>query len=202
MPASVDDSLIRELLSAPIAVPDDEHALRCARFAGELFDAIHLALGLSPEHKRLAIAAALFHDVGYLRGDQDHHRKSFDIIRRATIPGLSHDERLIVACAARYHGRTSPNIEHAGFGEMSFEDQRLVRRTAAITRVAVALDASHLGLIDDIEVHAGERDIRVIAYVANDAAVERDRLREAAGGFTGLTQTPMRTDVRRRSDAT
>ena len=50
--------------------------------AAVLFDALADRLQLDPHDRRLAIAAALLHDVGYVRGGRDHHRKSFDVMWR------------------------------------------------------------------------------------------------------------------------
>jgi exopolyphosphatase / guanosine-5'-triphosphate,3'-diphosphate pyrophosphatase len=195
------DALIQSLVVAlREPLPDPEHARRSALFADTLFSGTAETLGLSQEHRPLAIAAGLLHDIGYLRSPRDHHRKSFDIIRGLNLPEFSDREQLIVACAARYHGHTLPNIEHAGFGEMDFEDQRVVRRIAAITRVATTLDASHLGLISEIDVHASEGEITLVAIAQQEPAVERDRLRESAGSFVSLTQVPLRIEIQIRPE--
>lgn len=193
--ASVDVVIIDLLDGAGFELPDVEHAIRCARFAATLFSCFHEHLGLDPGLWRVAVAASLFHDVGYLRSDRDHHRKSFDILRRLELPGISADEQMIVACAARYHGGVYPNIEHAGFGEMSAEDQRAVRRIAAITRVAAALDASHLGIIERITCGTDGEGAWLVLHASTEPAVERDRVWEAAGAFETLTRVPLRTSV-------
>ena len=178
-----------------IEVPDRDHALRCATFAGTIFDGLHARLELPPSERRLAVVAALLHDSGYLRGDRDHHRKSYDIVRAAIIPGFSSTDRVIAACAARYHGRTLPNIEHAGFGELDFEDQRRVRRLSAIVRLAAACDASHLGMINAVQATVeGDRAV-LTARASEEPTVDRDRLHEAAGGFAALAYLPMHINV-------
>jgi exopolyphosphatase / guanosine-5'-triphosphate,3'-diphosphate pyrophosphatase len=183
------------LASSGLALPDAEHALRCARFAGEVFDALRERLALAPEDRRLAVLAALFHDVGYARDARDHQRKSFDMLRETHLPDVSEAEREIVAAVARYHRKTLPNIEHAGFGFMSSHDQRRVRRLSGVVRLAVALDASHLGVVQSVEVDAGGDPIKVTARATGNVEVERDRLRENAAAFTQLTQLPLRADI-------
>jgi len=176
-------------------LPDSEHAERCGRFAGEIFDALHTLLNLDAADRPLTVAAAVFHDIGYLRSERDHHRKTFDLLRESTQLPFSDDDRLVVASAARYHGHTLPNIEHVGFNDMAFADQRRVRRIAAIVRLTTALDASHLGLIDRVVVSVEAGAASLIAYAASEPAVERDRLRESAGGFVQLTQVPIQIEV-------
>jgi exopolyphosphatase/guanosine-5'-triphosphate,3'-diphosphate pyrophosphatase len=178
-----------------IDVPDRDHAIRCATFAGSIFDGCHPRLELQAADRRLAVVAALLHDSGYLRGDRDHHRKSYDIVREAALPGFSGTDQIIAACAARYHGRTMPSIEHAGFGELDFEDQRRVRRLSAIVRLAAACDASHLGIVESVEVRAGEGSLVLVVRASQEPSVDRDRLREAAGGFAALTYVPLNIEI-------
>ena|GEM_PF-1847248 len=194
-PAGLPDDPSELLDALAIEVPDRDHAVRCAGFAGTLFDGLYERLELQPADRRLAVVAALLHDAGYLRGARDHHRKSYDIVRAAIIPGLSSTDRVIAACAARYHGRTVPNIEHAGFGELDFEDQRRVRRLSAIVRLAAACDYSHLGLIQSIQVIANHDHADLTVFANEEPTVDRDRLREAAGGFAALAYLPIQVHV-------
>lgn len=190
-------ALIETLLSeSGVSMSDPDHGIRCARFASHVFNVIGEALSLQPHHLRLATAAALFHDVGYERSTRDHHRKTFDILRETQLSGFDSTEQLIVACAARYHGGPYPHIEHAGFGDMTADDQRVVRRLAAIVRVAAALDASHMGIVQRVEAGVDTNGIWLIAYATGYAPVESDRLREAEGSFRVLTLLPLRTVVK------
>ena len=196
-PAVNHDTTLEGLLAASrLTLPDAEHGWRCARVAGELFDALAEPLELGSGDRQLATLAALLHDVGHTRDAREHHRKSFDMIRAANLPGLAHAEREIVAAVARYHRKALPSIEHAGFGFMSAADQRRVRRLAALVRLAVALDASHLGVVDAIHIESEpEGRLRLIAHASSAAELERDRLRENAGAFAALTQLPIQTDI-------
>lgn len=177
-----------------IEVPDPDHAVRCAEFAASLFDDLHEVLELPATDRRIAVVAALYHDVGYSRGVRDHHRKSFDILNAGVLPDFDRRDQVIAACAARYHGRTLPSIEHAGFGEMDTEDQRRTRRISAIVRVAVACDSSHLGVINDVSARTSGDGIVMTVRAVEEPTVDRDRLREAAGGFAALTYVPLRVE--------
>jgi exopolyphosphatase/guanosine-5'-triphosphate,3'-diphosphate pyrophosphatase len=204
-----EDAIERETTAARVASgltpPDVEHAERAAHFAGALFDALHVRLELNAADRQLAVLAAYFHDVGYARDARDHQRKSFDMLRAAQLPSVSDADRDIDALAARYHRKSLPSIEHAVFGYLSTADQRRVRRLSAVVRLAVALDASHLGLVTSVEARADDDSIRLTAHARAEAEVERDRLRENAAAFSHLTQLPIRaeivTDRRHQSDA-
>jgi exopolyphosphatase/guanosine-5'-triphosphate,3'-diphosphate pyrophosphatase len=190
-----DEQLIQQALaSSGLTLPDSEHGRRAARFAGGLFDALRARLELAPDDRRLALLAALFHDVGYARDVREHQRKSFDMLREARLLDLTDAEREIVAAVTRYHRKSLPNIEHAGFGFMSTNDQRRVRRLSGVVRLAVALDASHLGVVQSIDVRPDSEPIVLTAHASGNVEVERDRLRENAAAFTHLTQLPLRAE--------
>lgn len=178
-----------------LPLPDVDHALRCAHFAATLFDSLAPTLGLPSHVRTVAIAAALWHDVGYARDGRDHARKSYDMLSSVHLAEFTDAQKMMVACAARYHRRPLPNIEHAGFGMLPSEEQRQVRRLSAIVRIAVALDASHLGKISEIDVQVLEGGVRLIAHALSDAEVERDRLIENAAAFRQLTYVPIEFDI-------
>lgn len=200
--ASGVDSAIEQLIaSVHVDQPDEEHARRCAGFAATLFDGLAPALEMDLADRNLAILAAYLHDVGYSRGGRDHHRKSFDVVREMALPIERPEDQIVAACVTRYHGETLPSIEHAGFQDLDFEDQRRVRRLTGIVRLAASLDASHLGLVTAVDVAGrGEHPI-VLAYASEEPAVERDRLRTAAASLRMLAGLDLRTDivVRRRA---
>jgi exopolyphosphatase/pppGpp-phosphohydrolase len=194
---STAELIANALASSGLMLPDPEHARCCAAFAANLFDALRERLELAPDDRRLAVLAALFHDVGYARDVRDHQRKSFDMLRESQLPDMDDSERDIVAAVARYHRKALPNIEHAAFGFMSSSDQRRVRRLSGIVRLAVALDASHLGSVERVEIQPDATPLRCTAYARGSAnvEVERDRLRENAAAFTQLTQLPIRAEI-------
>jgi exopolyphosphatase/guanosine-5'-triphosphate,3'-diphosphate pyrophosphatase len=178
-----------------LPLPDRAHAVRCAAFAGTLFDALAEALALSDDDRQLVLAAALWHDVGHAREARDHARKSFDMIAATHLPEFPSSRRLIVASVARYHRRLLPNIEHAGFGEMTPADQRVVRRLSAICRVAVALDASQRGVVDDVQIDIKPDRCLLTARTTANAEIERDCLAEAASAFERLTNLRLECEL-------
>lgn len=188
---------LAETYAQELPLPDAEHARRCASFAAHLFDVLADRLELRPSDRLLTIAAALWHDVGYARAARDHMRKSFDMLVGCNFAEFDAEERVIIACAARYHRRLLPNIEHAGFGTLSSSNQRRVRRISAIVRLAVALDAGHLGAVTKIEVDPAVTPVVVRVFATGSAEVERDRLSENAAAFERLTYIPLRVEVER-----
>lgn len=190
-----DASVERIIAALRVEQPDEDHARRCAAFAAMLFDGLSGALGLDPSDRDVAVIAAYLHDVGYIRGGRDHHRKSFDVIRDLPLPMERDEDRTVAACAARYHGTTMPSIEHAGFQDLDFDDQRRVRRITGIVRLAAALDASHLGSVTAVTVSGPADNPIIVARASEEPALERDRLRSAAASLRALAGLDVRTDV-------
>ncbi|HCG30573.1 MAG TPA: hypothetical protein DEU95_12820 [Chloroflexi bacterium] len=196
MSSSDRDSSVSALLAQiRVEQPDEDHAQRCAAYASTLFDGLAGPMGLDPSDRDIAIVAAYLHDVGYTRGGRDHHRKSFDVIRELSLPLGRPDDRILAALAARYHGVTAPSIEHAGFQDLDFDDQRRVRRLVGIVRLAAALDASHLGLVESVTVDQTGGALTIVAHASEEPAIERDRLRTAAASLRTLAGLDLRTDV-------
>ncbi len=132
-------------LAAAADVPLDDwpHARQVLRLALSIYD--QLGQPPDPRARDILATAALLHDAGMVDGPQQHHIRSYQIIRRAKLEGLNKRERLQVALIARYHRRTLPHPEHKGYAALTPRQQRRVTRLAAILRVADGLDYDHDG---------------------------------------------------------
>ncbi len=179
-----------------IPPPDVDHALRCATYAAELGRALAPDLDLTDIDVTIVTVAALLHDVGYHRSARDHHRKTWDAVLRMRLDGLTWEEQRLAALAARFHGTDSPSIGHAGFEDLEFEEQRRCRRHVALVKLAVALDASHLGHVERVSIERRDGVPHVIAHANVESAVERDRLRDASHQYARITHRPLTSELR------
>jgi len=125
----------------------DRHMRQVAAIAGDLFDACAKLHGLGPKEGRLLRAAALLHDIGWVDGQQQHHKRSMEMIYSDPPKGLSPREVAIVANVARYHRKTVPKESHLRFAALSERDRGIVLRLAALIRVADGLDRTHGSLV-------------------------------------------------------
>ena len=122
---------------------DVGHARQVARLAEALFDALAPIHGLGEiERERLA-QAALVHDIGWSEGQQKHHKRALDLILGDPPDGLDKRETAIVANVARYHRRALPSLSHQSFAGLDKANRDIVRKLAAILRVADGLDVTH-----------------------------------------------------------
>lgn len=121
----------------------EAHGRQVAKLALTLFDS------LAPVHKLPAAArpwletAALLHDIGHAVNYQRHHKHAFYLISNVDLPGLSERERLMVATIARFHRRSTPEINHELMAPFTTVERRVVRKCATLLRVADSLDRSH-----------------------------------------------------------
>ncbi|MGD9375325.1 MAG: HD domain-containing protein, partial [Anaerolineae bacterium] len=114
--------------------------------------------GLDDEYRDLLYCAGLLHDIGYVEGYWGHHKTAYKLIKKATFPGLTERETLIVANVARYHRGARPKRKHKGFAALDPEDREIVRVLGALLRLADGLDRGHMDAVRDLEVRlAGDR---------------------------------------------
>jgi exopolyphosphatase/guanosine-5'-triphosphate,3'-diphosphate pyrophosphatase len=76
-----------------------------------------------------------------------HHKHSYRLIKEAPLPDFTEQERLEIACIARYHRRALPSMSHAEFAELDRITRKRVCILAALVRVADALDFNHDGRV-------------------------------------------------------
>jgi exopolyphosphatase / guanosine-5'-triphosphate,3'-diphosphate pyrophosphatase len=131
---------------------DEPHCRRVTELALSLFDQTTDLHGLGPAERELLEAAGLLHDVGYAVAQSSHHKHSLYLIRNADLDGWSERERLLVANVARYHRKALPSARHDDYMALADADRVLVRRLAAMLRVADGLDADHFQVVEEVRV--------------------------------------------------
>jgi exopolyphosphatase / guanosine-5'-triphosphate,3'-diphosphate pyrophosphatase len=127
---------------------DEAHARRVTALALSLFDQTSALHGLGPAERGLLEVAGLLHDVGYAVSQSSHHKHSLYLIRNADLDGFSARERDLVANVARYHRKALPADRHSDYMALDDDDRSLVRRLAALLRLADGLDADHFQVVE------------------------------------------------------
>jgi exopolyphosphatase/guanosine-5'-triphosphate,3'-diphosphate pyrophosphatase len=137
----------------------EAHARQVSRLALLLFDSLPVVHRLPQSARPYLEAAALLHDVGHSVNYQKHHKHSYYLINNVDLPGLTDRERLMVATMARFHRRSAPEARHELMAPFTPAEQRIIRRNAALLRVADALDRSHHQPVQGIEVSSRARTV-------------------------------------------
>lgn len=123
--------------------PDPPHAFQVRRNARRLFLALHRLHKLGDPEWKLLEAGALLHDIGQRVDYRSHHKHSRDLILSRPWPGLSEEERAIVACLARYHRKRFPRPDDKVYRDLSPTMQQVVQKLGGILRIADGLDRAH-----------------------------------------------------------
>jgi exopolyphosphatase/pppGpp-phosphohydrolase len=134
-------------LSGGLQVEDWPHARQVERLADQLFLATQPLHKLDEEARRLLARAAFLHNTGMLIEVRRHHKHSYRLIKEAPLPGFTEQERLEIACIARYHRRALPSTSHEEFATLSKAARKRVSALAALVRIADALDFNHDGRV-------------------------------------------------------
>jgi exopolyphosphatase/guanosine-5'-triphosphate,3'-diphosphate pyrophosphatase len=157
---------------------EEAHARHVAKLTLRLFDQAK-AIGLqdySLPKRELLEYAALLHDIGVFVSHTGHHRHSYYLIRHSELAGFTDEEIEVIANLAYFHRKSPPKKRHAHFQALDREDQQLVRRLAALLRLAEGLDRSHLGLVRDVDLSITEqganRSLRLTAYTDSNPQLE------------------------------
>jgi exopolyphosphatase/guanosine-5'-triphosphate,3'-diphosphate pyrophosphatase len=127
------------------------HLEQVARLSERLFDALQPLHQMGQRERELLCCAALLHDIGLRVSISSHHRHSLTLILESDLHALAAEERRLVANVARYHRKAAPSEKHPHFRDLPAESRELVRRLAAILRIADGLDRAHENAVSEIE---------------------------------------------------
>ncbi|MEW5741612.1 MAG: Ppx/GppA phosphatase family protein [Myxococcota bacterium] len=154
----------RSLADAAIAVGrrfafSEAHGRQVAWLALTLFDELAPLHGMPAAARPWLEAAALLHDIGHAVNHQRHHKHSQYLIVNSDIPGLTDRERLIVGAMARFHRRSRPDPTHEVMEPFNGSEIRVIRKCAALLRIADSLDRSHHQPVKRLSVSARGRTV-------------------------------------------
>jgi exopolyphosphatase / guanosine-5'-triphosphate,3'-diphosphate pyrophosphatase len=160
---------------------DQRHAEHVRELSIILFDRLQPIHHLPAESRPLLEAAALLHDVGHMISHRGHHKHGEYLTLNGDIPGLEGPNRNIVAALVRYHNRKSePAGHHSAYSALNNNDRRMMRRLAAILRIAEALDHSHRQRVTNIDATFTSKAVGLQVKASGDATEDlRDANRSA-----------------------
>ncbi|HEX4902907.1 MAG TPA: Ppx/GppA phosphatase family protein [Acidimicrobiales bacterium] len=154
-----------------------EHSKETARHALALFDDLLPLLDLDDAEAQAARplleAAALLANVGVFISHSGHHKHSYYVIRNSEhLAGFTDREIEIVAQTARYHRKSTPKAKHDEWQSLRRDDRELVRRLAAVLRVAIGLDRSHGARVASTSVRWDDDVVTIELHPAGEAPVD------------------------------
>ncbi|HUL32945.1 MAG TPA: Ppx/GppA phosphatase family protein [Candidatus Eisenbacteria bacterium] len=160
---------------------DMRHAEHVRELCLMLFDSLQPLHHLPPQARVQLEAGALLHDIGHRVSHRGHHKHGEYLTLNGDIPGLEDRDRHIAAAVVRYHNRkSSPDTDHPAYSMLNNSDKRVVRRLAAILRVAEGLDHSHRQRVQNLKAAFQPSAVTINLRVRGDAAEDiRDAERSA-----------------------
>ncbi|RMF52998.1 MAG: HD domain-containing protein [Chloroflexota bacterium] len=152
----------------------ERHARHVAHLSLSMFDQL-AALENDPERfsaadRELLWAACMLHDIGMNIDYNDHHRHSYYLILNSGLPGFTHRELALIALAAKYHRKGTPNIAEIGAVLQPGDEARLLRITALL-RLAEQLDRSRDGAVSDVRLEQHEDGYLLVPISTEDISV-------------------------------
>jgi exopolyphosphatase/guanosine-5'-triphosphate,3'-diphosphate pyrophosphatase len=153
---------------------DPAHTEHVARLAMGLFDELaEVGLHAGDRWEReLLFSACILHDIGMSVDYDDHHKHSRYLILNAGLPGFEPREVALIAQAARYHRKGTPEL-----GELSplakDGDAERLNRMALMLRLAEDLERSRDQSVRAAHIAADNGTIHLELETDGAAAVER-----------------------------
>jgi exopolyphosphatase / guanosine-5'-triphosphate,3'-diphosphate pyrophosphatase len=152
---------------------DEKHADHIVMLADSLFMQLKPLHGLGEQAREYLRYAAILHDVGYHISHAEHHKHSYYIISNADLLGFTYEEIEIIANIARYHRKSHPKLKHESFLRLQTDEHReIVRKLAAILRIAEGLDRGNIGIIHSVESKLTRQ--KVVLYLKKRRGAGRD----------------------------
>jgi CHAD domain-containing protein len=160
-------ALARLLVWAGFLDPDFAHSQRVARLSLQLYDGLQQANLLAPrvncDVREVLRVAALLHDVGRAKGEKQHHKDSYRMIRGLARPlGWSAREMELAAVIVRYHRGGLPSPRRKTMQALDLPDRRNAMELAGVLRLANALDPRN-GSAPNLAVSLDHRSVLVKA---------------------------------------
>jgi len=180
----------RSVMHLAEAMDDDvEHSKRAAAFALDLFDGTASLHGLGDDARELLEAGALLANVGLSISHSEHHKHSYYVVRHSDrLSGFTDHEIELIAQIARYHRKSAPKPKHPEVARLRPDDQATVRILAGLLRVAIALDRSHMGRVEQIVVQSDDQRGVVVVEVMPSNGVDVELEVQTAEERKGLLE--------------
>ncbi len=151
---------------------DAAHTHQVLRLSLRLFEELYSLHQLEETERDWLEYAALLHDIGWVEGVRAHHKTALNMILSTPLLPFDSKERLIIGSIARYHRKALPSLEHDHFAALDPEEREIVKKLAAILRVADGLDAAHQRRVQDVSAKIRTEKVTLTCLVIQPAPDE------------------------------
>jgi exopolyphosphatase/guanosine-5'-triphosphate,3'-diphosphate pyrophosphatase len=148
------------------------HATHVARLALRIFDQTQELHRLRTGERELLEYAALLHEAGMHVSYQSNHKHAYYLISHAGLRGFTADQVAVIANVARYYRKAPPKDDDDNFKQLSNAQKDVIRKLAAILRIADALDRGRRRAVRDVHVDTMEGKVRFQVRLRGEGEVE------------------------------
>ncbi|HPN88280.1 MAG TPA: HD domain-containing protein [Candidatus Omnitrophota bacterium] len=129
---------------------EEKHCLHVAKLALSLFDQLSHLHQLTPQERNILEAATILHDIGWIKGQQKHHKLAQELIINSQRLKVSLKVRILIGLIARYHRKSLPQNSHKYFSQLNKISKKNVKILASFLRIADGLDRMHQSSVENI----------------------------------------------------
>jgi exopolyphosphatase/guanosine-5'-triphosphate,3'-diphosphate pyrophosphatase len=140
---------------------DRRYAQRIRKIATQLFNRLKPVHRLPQEYLEWISAAAMLHEIGSYINRAGRHRHAYYLIANSEIFGYTTQQRAIVAAIARYAGQSRPRPQDRIIRILPDLDRHFSIRAIALLRLALALDKSRSGVVQELRVGTTPAAVRL-----------------------------------------
>ncbi len=158
------------------------HCQMVANHALSIYDSMKSLHGLDKRARLQLELASILHDCGKFVNLNNVADNSFHIIMSTEILGISHQERLEIACICKYNTIPFPSYD-ALEEDLTKEQYSKVAKLVAILKVANAMDRSHKQKISKFSVNIKNKQLVITADTVHDIALEAGLFESKANFF-------------------
>jgi exopolyphosphatase/guanosine-5'-triphosphate,3'-diphosphate pyrophosphatase len=162
---------------------ESDHVEAIREISGKIFDKMHAIHSLGERERLYLEIAAILHDIGRFVDSRKHHKHSCYLISNTQIPGLTEEERLVVAAVARYHRKGKPQASHPEYMTLSAPMRVLVCKLASILRVSDAVAHSQKRKTKNCSMTVKDRVLSIKMHGPVDMGLEKTLLSRKADLF-------------------
>jgi len=160
---------------------DAPHAYHVSHLALTLFYQLQELHGMPEKYANILHAAAMLHDIGLFIGYPKHHKHSYYLIKSSGPNAFTKVDLDLIANIARYHRKAHPTPKHLPFGQLSPDQQKVLRKLSALLRIADGLDRRHEARVKELKcVLRQSKTVSLKVSGASDLKAELEAAREKA----------------------
>jgi len=152
---------------------ESDHADQVMTISLNLFDELQELHGYGEKERFYLQNAALLHDIGWINGQQKHHKTSLRIILEDQTLLFNERERLMIGSIARYHRAALPKKKHAHYSTLESSERRIVKVLAGLLRIADGLDRTHQRIIKNAKCEVTPDRITIKCLVVRSSEADR-----------------------------